>query len=277
MPTPRIQPHALHRSLDALYAEVNRRCYVAPDPLQLLYAYDDPADREVAGLVAATLAFGNVKQIVRNAGGVLERMPRPRRYLAQATPRTMTRTFAGFRHRYVAEPQLVALLIGMKAVIERHGSLEACFAGAWRETGDTCEALARFADALRGAGSIGENYLLPDPRRGSACKRLHLYLRWMVRRDAVDPGGWDGVPPGALLVPVDTHMHRIATALGLTRRHQADLRAAREITVAFRRFAPEDPVRYDFALTRLGIRRERTLDDFVAGCRGPAGSGKNAA
>jgi uncharacterized protein (TIGR02757 family) len=88
----------------------------------------------------------------------------------------------------------------------------------------------------------------------------------MVRRDAVDPGGWEGMSPAQLIVPLDVHMHRICRALGLTRRQAADLRTAVEITDAFRAFAPDDPVRYDFALTRLGIRPgpEADLDAFLA-------------
>ena len=103
--------------------------------------------------------------------------------------------------------------------------------------------------------------LLPSPESGSACKRLNLFLRWMVRSDAVDPGGWSGVSPAMLIVPLDTHMHRIAAKLGLTKRRAADFRAAREVTGAFRTIAPEDPVKYDFALTRLGILRSETEED----------------
>ncbi len=95
--------------------------------------------------------------------------------------------------------------------------------------------------------------LLPSPGKGSACKRLNLFLRWMVRSDDVDPGGWSGVDAGKLIVPLDTHMHRMGLEVGLTRRKQADMQAALEVTRAFRTIAPEDPVRYDFALTRLGI------------------------
>ncbi|MFC1474950.1 TIGR02757 family protein, partial [bacterium] len=96
-------------------------------------------------------------------------------------------------------------------------------------------------------------YLTPAPRRGSACKRMNLFLRWMVRRDDVDPGPWTDVPASKLVVPLDTHMHRISSGMGLTSRKQADLKTAIEITDAFRAISPEDPVRYDFALTRLGI------------------------
>jgi uncharacterized protein (TIGR02757 family) len=102
------------------------------------------------------------------------------------------------------------------------------------------------------------DHLLPDPARGSTCKRLHLYLRWMVRSDAVDPGGWRGIDPACLIVPVDVHMHRIGRALRFTQRRSPSLESAREITEAFRRIQPTDPVRYDFALTRFGIRERVT-------------------
>ena len=95
---------------------------------------------------------------------------------------------------------------------------------------------------------------LPSPDGGSACKRLNLFLRWMVRKDNVDPGIWQSIPASHLIVPLDTHMHRIAKAMGLTSRKQADIQSAIEITGAFSFIRPADPVRYDFALTRLGIK-----------------------
>ena len=103
---------------------------------------------------------------------------------------------------------------------------------------------------------------MPDPSKGSACKRLALYLRWMVRNDEVDPGGWKMVDPSALLIPLDTHMFNICTTLGLCSRKAADGRSAIEITEAFKKVCPEDPVRYDFALTRFGIRSDMKLEDL---------------
>jgi len=255
-----LRPH-----LDRLYETWNRAEFVSPDPLEAVRRFDDVPDREVAGLIASSLAFGNVKQILASIDAVLRAMPRPAAWLDAATPRTIHKTFEGFRHRYASGRELSAMLIGAKREREQYGSLGAAF-GAFADPNDedVSSALARFVALLNGAEE--SNYLLPDPRRGSACKRLHLYLRWMVRRDAVDPGGWDRVVPAKLIVPVDTHMHRIATALGLTRRKAADLRTAREITAAFRVIAPEDPVRYDFALTRLGIRKDTSPERFLAEC-----------
>jgi uncharacterized protein (TIGR02757 family) len=126
------------------------------------------------------------------------------------------------------------------------------------------DALGRFACELLSCGGLGACHLIPDPERGSACKRLLLYLRWMVRHDVVDPGGWEGVSAAKLVVPLDTHMFRLCRAMGFVTRKQASARAALEATAAFRRVMPDDPVRYDFALTRLGINPEVKISDFPA-------------
>ncbi len=254
-------------ALEELYARLNRREFVHPDPLEVLYEYDDPGDREIVGLVAASLAYGRVRSILNSVRVVLGRMGSPARFLAEAAPESLRRAFADFRHRFATGEQLTALLLGVRRIIARHGSLQACFRAGLRGEDETVvPALGQFVEALCAAAGGLDDHILPRPQRGSACKRLNLFLRWMVRRDAVDPGGWEGVPPAKLIVPLDVHMHRICRALGLTRREAADLRTAVEITHAFRRFAPDDPVRYDFALTRLGIRPgpEADLDAFLA-------------
>ncbi len=254
-------------ALEELYARLNRREFVHPDPLEVLYDYPDLCDREIAGFVAACLAYGRVRSILNSVHTVLGRMPSPARFLAEATPESLREAFADFKHRFATGQDLAALLLGVKRLIARHGSLQAAFlAGLAAEHADVVPALIRFAAELREAAGGLDAHLLPCPTRGSACKRLNLFLRWMVRRDAVDPGGWDAVSPAKLLVPLDVHMHRICRGLGLTRRDSADLRTAIEVTNAFKAFAPHDTVRYDFALTRLGIRPgpEADLDAFLA-------------
>jgi uncharacterized protein (TIGR02757 family) len=254
--------------LEALYERYNRAEYISPDPLQFLAGYPDPRDREIAGLIASSLAFGNVKQIVASIDSVLMRMPRPAKWLRDTPQKRIDATFASFRHRYVSGTELSQMLWGAKCAIESHGSLGELFAYHSDETEtNVLPALGRFSDVLRNGAPVAANYLLPSPALGSACKRWHMYLRWMVRRDNVDPGGWERVSASQLIVPLDTHMHRIGMALGLTTRKQADLRTALEITEAFRVIAPDDPIRYDFALTRLGIRREGDLKPFLEDCR----------
>ncbi len=254
-------------ALESLRERYNRREFVHPDPIEFLYKYDDVRDREAAGLVAATLAYGRVMSILKSVARVLDRMGEPARFLRETSEDDIRRAFAGFRHRVTSGETLALLLVGMKRVAAKHGSLESCFRAGLAEGDETVlPALTRFVDALTTAAGVCPVHLLSSPARGSACKRLHLYLRWMVRRDEVDPGGWQGVSPAKLVVPLDVHMHRMGRALGFTRRLHADGRAALEVTAAFRRIAPDDPVKYDFALTRLGIRRDADLSAFLRAC-----------
>lgn len=250
--------------LNELYVKYNRREYVHPDPLEFLYDYPDVRDREVVGLVASSLAYGRVARILASVSAVLGAMgPAPVPFLERSTRASLERTFRTFKHRFTTGRELAKMLYGAKKVLERYRSLNACFLAGTDERDETyVPALTWFVEELRRAGGLGPG-LLPSPADGSACKRLWLYLRWMVRRDVVDPGVWEGVHPLKLVVPLDTHLYRIARSLGFTDRRSADGRTALEITAAFRRFAPEDPVRYDFALTRLGIRGVHDEDGFV--------------
>jgi uncharacterized protein (TIGR02757 family) len=253
--------------LERLYEVLNHRQYVHPDPLEFLYRYDDPLDREVVGIVAASLAYGRVKQILASVERALSMLgPTPSRYLSESSPSRVESALAGFKHRFTTGSELAQLLSSVGELQERHGSLGrrfAAFVGVDDET--VAPALERFVSELRGDAWCGRSSVLPAPEKGSACKRLHLFLRWMVRRDEVDPGGWDDVSPSMLVVPLDTHMHRISRAFGLTDRAQANLRTALDVTNAFRRFSPCDPVKYDFSITRLGIRNDVTLETVLGG------------
>lgn len=268
----------LRESLDSLYLKLNRRRFVHPDPLEFLYRYDSAQDQEIAGLVSACLAYGRVAQILSSVGRVLDPMGESPRGFLDGTPEAdISSIFAGFVHRFTSGRELAALLIGVKRALSRYGSLEELFRrgqGAGDET--ILPALSAFVAGLRVLSESGCPSLMPSPQDGSACKRLNLYLRWMARADAVDPGPWKKVSAARLVVPLDTHMHRISRALGLTKRKQADLKTALEVTRAFRELRPPDPVRYDFALTRLGIRKDcaenpfsRAMEGNISRYRGP--------
>jgi uncharacterized protein (TIGR02757 family) len=255
--------------LEKLYALYHRRELVHPDPLEFLYNYPDLGDREVVALVASSLAYGRVAQILISVSAVLERMaPSPSDFLSNASLNSLLSTFSDFKHRFTTGQELALMLWNAKGLIEQYGSLYAFFTTFSQDSDDTVlPALAGFVEAFNPSSSTnGKFSLLPSPHQGSACKRLNLFLRWMVRRDEVDPGGWDSVPASKLIVPLDIHMHRICLFLKLTRRKQADLRTAVDITRAFKRIAPEDPVRYDFVITRLGIRKDTDLAGFLEAC-----------
>jgi len=259
-----MSPEKKKKMLEDLYAHVNRREYVSPDPLQFLYDYMDVRDREIVGLVASSLAYGRVAQILKSVAGILAIMgPSPHRFLKTETYQTLKRRFSGFKHRFATGEHISALLCGMKNTIVRFGSLNACFQKGYAEKDEnSIPGMIFLVDNLT-QPECDSGHLIPLPERGSACKRLNLFLRWMVRKDHVDPGGWEGVPASKLIIPLDTHMHKMGVLLGYTRRKQADMTTAMEITQGFREMAPHDPVKYDFSLTRFGIRNDLDMKDFL--------------
>jgi uncharacterized protein (TIGR02757 family) len=247
-----VSDDVLRARLDALVATFDIST-IEPDPLQVVHRFSISHDQEIAGLIAAAFAYGRASIVVANAGTVLARMkPSPHEYLVKFDRDEAMARFAGFAHRFQKTRELVDFLERMAFVIREHGSIGDAFRACYDERdADIGPTLTRFVALF--ADSKALEYLMPSPERGSACKRMNLFLRWMVRRTSPDLGIWTFVDPAKLLMPVDTHIHRIATFLGLNTRKSADWKAARQITDALARFDPADPVRYDFALCRLGI------------------------
>jgi uncharacterized protein (TIGR02757 family) len=262
-PTP-VCDETLGPVLEKLYSHYNHSKHIHPDPLEFVYRYKSSLDMELSGFIASALAYGRVRQILRSVSTVLNIMdPSPSGFLLEQPPSRICKPFEPFKHRFTSGDMLSCLLIGLRELVLEHGSLESCFLAGFRRTDqDILPALAAFVKKLEQAAGRKMPMFLPSPEGGSACKRLNLFLRWMVRKDNVDPGIWRSIPESSLIVPLDTHMHRIATAMGLTSRKQADIRCAVEITAAFRSIRPADPVRYDFALTRLGMNAGRPPSDF---------------
>jgi uncharacterized protein (TIGR02757 family) len=269
---------ALHAALEDLYRRFERRADVA-DPVRVLAHWSDPADREVVAFCAASLAFGRVASVLASLEGLLAALgPRPARFVRGFDPRRHAALLGTLGHRWTRGEDLAALLLVLRHMLHEHGSIEACFAaglppGAPDVTGaletfsrralevDVAEAYrpprtaapSGRAAARRPGQRPGVAFFFPRPSAGSACKRLNLFLRWMVRRDAVDPGGWTAVSPSQLIVPLDVHVVRVGRCLGLTRYRSPGWRMAADITAALRRLDPADPVKYDFALCHLGM------------------------
>ena len=252
-------------ALEGLYKRYNRRKLVHPDPLEFLYHYPDVRDREIVGLIASSLAYGRVAQILKSVSNVLERMhPTPFEYLKKTQNNIIRSNFSGFRHRFTTGTDKADLLIGIKHVIKKHGSLKNCFVAGFKNSdANIVPALSKFVAEVNKCAGVKKLALLPPPELGSACKRLNLFLRWMVRKDAVDPGGWRGLPTSKLVIPLDTHMYKISMTFGFTKRRQANLKTALEITKRFAQFSAKDPTRYDFALTRFGIRDDMKMGDLT--------------
>lgn len=258
-PGPSLDP--LRRTLDGFLEGVDRPALAASDPVALVHPYSDPGDQEVAGLLVAMLAYGRVASIRDRAQAALSVLgPRPSQAIADPEAR---QTLAGFVYRFQKGQDLPRFLAALAHLRAEHGSLGAAFlAGDPGGSTDYAPAMGAFAGALRSAAgrrlSYGLRFLIPDAQKGGAAKRLCLYLRWMIRpKDGVDLGTWSAlglsVEPSRLVIPLDTHIHRIGRYLGLTDRASPNLETAQEITRALARLAPTDPLRYDLALCHLGI------------------------
>jgi uncharacterized protein (TIGR02757 family) len=250
--------------LDRLYADFNY-ADSATDPIQIVRRYTRPDDREVVGFVSAALAFGRVMSVLQSIERVLAVMgPAPAAYLRRFDPRRDAPAFDGIVHRWTREKDIVALLWVMRQMVAAAGSIEGFFMlGDDTESSDVQAALDSFStralalDLEAAYGRVpkrpGVCYFFPRPSAGSACKRLNLFLRWMVRKDALDLGVWLRVSPARLIVPLDTHVIRVGRCLKLTAYTSPGWRMARDITASLRALDPEDPVKYDFALCHLGM------------------------
>ena len=248
--------------LDGLYYVYQRRELINPDPLHFLYQYHDVRDLEVAGLIASSLAYGRVAQIMKSVERVLSCLSdEPAEFLLKNDKFDVVPS--DFKHRFTTAYDVNILLKNAAEVLREYGSLEGFMGECLRSAGgDIFSGLDEFSGRLS-RDKKGESFpLVTAPKDGSACKRLFLFLKWLVRSDEVDPGGWKVIKPCDLVVPTDTHMHHIAMKLGFTRRKNADLKCAMEITDGFREICPEDPAKYDFVLTRFGIRSGLSLDDM---------------
>jgi uncharacterized protein (TIGR02757 family) len=255
---------ALRARLDALYAAYNRED-AAADPIQIVRRSTNPADQEVVGFCAAALAFGRVQSVLNTVESLTAIMgPRPAEYVRTFDPAAPHPELRRMVHRWTRGRDLVALLWILRQMIDRAGSIEAFFCeGDADGAADISEALDRFSrralalDLRAAYGRVprraGVCYFFPRPSTGSGCKRLNLFLRWMVRRDAVDLGAWTRLTPSRLVVPLDTHVIRLGQCLRLTRYTSPGWRMAAEITSSLRRLDAGDPVKYDFSLCHVGM------------------------
>ncbi len=258
----------LKPTLDRLYADFNYPDS-ATDPIQVVRRFARPDDQEVVAFCAASLAFGRVASVLQSIERLLTIMgDRPAAYARAFNPEREAGAYDGFVHRWVRERDLVALVWLVKQMFDRSGSIEQFFIeGDEGGTADIEGALDSFSKRaltleLKSAygrphrptrARPGVGYFFPSPSSGGACKRMNLFLRWMVRKDELDLGVWSRVDPSRLVVPLDTHVIRVGQCLRLTRLTSPGWKMARDITASLRLIDPADPVKYDFALCHLGM------------------------
>jgi uncharacterized protein (TIGR02757 family) len=258
-------PDRLRGPLERLYRDFDYSGRLASDAIQYPRRYADPLDREIVALLSASLAYGRVDLF----GPWIDRLlgwlgPSPRAFCLGFDPRRDAALFAPFRYRFTRGGDLAAAVLAIHRLLGRHGSLRRAFLAGYTEADpDVRPALDRFAASLleqdfRPVGmprpTRGLRHLFPRPADGGPCKRWHLFLRWMVRRDGFDFGDWPEVSAAKLLIPLDTHVANMADALRLTHRRSRTARMVEEITSRLRAVDSADPVKYDFALCHTRMR-----------------------
>jgi uncharacterized protein (TIGR02757 family) len=254
--------------LDKLYDKYNHRRLIKPDPLQFIYHYSDHRDMEIVALLSAELAYGRVQQIEKSLTDLLGRMETSPFEFVLNFDKQKRQKLKNFKHRFTSGDDISDLFELLKKVLNRCGSIEEFFLLGYNpDDKNIIPALSKFCDSLLDmyAKTYGKpasrqlGYLLTHPAAESACKRLNLFLRWMVRNDDVDAGLWKRIDKAKLIVPIDVHMGRLCRILGFHDRKAVSLSTAIKITESFAEIEPADPVKYDFALSRVGI---------VQGCTG---------
>ena len=239
----------------------------APDPIHKVRRFASNEDREIVAFCAAGLAFGRVASVLQSIEGLLAVMgPSPAEYVRRFDPARDGDALRPLVHRWIRGVDLAALVIILQRMLRESGSIERFFlVGDDPSTADISAALDSFSrrametDLKPAYGRVpkrpGVCYFFPRPSAGSACKRLNLFLRWMVRKDAIDLGVWTQVSSSRLIVPLDTHVIRLGRCLRLTKYVSPGWKMAAEITASLRALEPQDPVRYDFSLCHIGMMK----------------------
>lgn len=242
--------------LERLHDKYNREEFIEEDPISVPHRFSARKDREIAGFLASTIAWGNRKAIVRNAHRMMHYMDdAPADFVKNASEGELE-TLLGYVHRTFNGEDFRSYVLALRHMEVRFGGIGAFFEARYCATGSLPVVFREFREEFFSAAHpVHCEKHLSSIAKGAACKRLCMYLRWMVRRDGrgVDFGEWTKIPMSALYLPLDIHTGNMSRALGLLRRRQNDWKAVEEVTSVLRRMSPEDPVRYDYSLFGAGI------------------------
>lgn len=251
--------------LDKFYGEYNFRERILHDPIEFPHRYKRREDIEIAGFIASCFAYGKVGLFKPVIEKILSAMRgSPYNFLMEFKVKKDGRLFSGIKYRFNENKDIICLLHIISHLLRSHKSIENVFKSFYKKTdSDTGNALTGFIDyALKTDTSYiyGKNLkpngllqFFPSPSKGSACKRMNLFLRWMIRDKDIDFGVWRGIPENKLIIPLDTHIAKISRCLGFTKRKSQDWKMAVEITNSLKKLDSDDPLKYDFAMCHYGI------------------------
>jgi uncharacterized protein (TIGR02757 family) len=246
----------LKELLEELYLRYDNLDFIEADPISIPHSFSSPLDREVSGLLAATIAWGNRKAIVKSANRMMDYLDRrPYEFVMGASERELS-SLGSYVHRTFNGTDLKDFVRGLRHILNEWGSVGNYFETRYEEHGDLRPVLSDFRrDFFAIDHDKHSEKHLSSIDKGAACKRLCMYLRWFVRHDdrGVDFGLWRRIPMSALYMPLDIHTGRMGRNLGLLSRKQSDWKAVEELTASLRELSADDPVRYDYSLFGLGI------------------------
>lgn len=249
--------------LDSHYISFDKS-KLSPDPLEIPHKFCKNEDIELMAFIAALFAYGNVRSIINVLNYIVKKLgDSPYDTLLNSSSKKVYEIFGDIYYRFYSTDDVIVLFLTIKSLLKKYSSIEILFMLHYNENENTLKhsissVMKMFlteAEKINGKKTNGLKYMFPDPEKGSACKRINLFLRWMVRKDELDFGLWKGIPPSKLVIPVDTHIATISRKLGLTNKKNVSWNMAEEITENLRKFDNNDPVKYDFALCHIGIRK----------------------
>jgi len=251
-----MKAEALHSFLEEKAQQYNNSAFIDSDPVSIPHHFSTPGDIEISAFLTATISWGQRVSILKNAGSLMDLMDNSPSQFIKSFEKSDLKPFKKFKHRTFNGEDCIFFLESLRNIYKTHGSLEAAFQFAKNDE----DCVKKGIDTARNIFfSIPHQHRhtkhFSDPGKGSAAKRINMFLRWMVRKDAggVDLGIWKKIPASALKCPLDVHSGRVARKLGLLKRRQDDWLAVEELTAALKEFDPKDPVKYDYALFGLGV------------------------
>lgn len=254
--------NSLKQKLDYHYKKFDYS-QIYPDPLIFPHKYTNELDIEISAFISSIFAYGNMTQILNSLNKIhLILGERPSEFLINFDPKKQIKLFKNFRHRFFTNEDILKLFLIIKFILKEYSSIKHLFLLYYFEHDKNLKnSLSFFSDNLKSISnnisknSNGIKFMFPNPISGSACKRMNLFLRWMVRKDGLDFGIWSEIRKDQLIIPVDTHIAKISKQIKLTRKKNVSWQMAEEITENLKRFDPNDPVKYDFAISHIGIRK----------------------
>lgn len=252
----------LKQKLDYHYKAFNKN-KLEPDPLQFPHLFKDGKDIEVMAFIASIFAYGNVKQIINTLQKFLALADNKPFLFIQNFDQDKFESEINLSHRFYSKKDIVRLIYLLSQTYKEYESLKNLFLSGYNKNDNNVKnSVTNFSKYFLNKAkkefsklSRGLVFMFPLPEKGSACKRMNLFLRWMVRKDELDFGLWNEIPTSKLIIPVDTHVARICKQLKLTKRKNVSWKMAEEITQYLKKFDPADPVKYDFAICHIGMRK----------------------